>query len=72
MSDVSPDGKSLLIWLGGRWTICDFPACKVRRTVPVPGSRLHWTPDGRHVAYVDFTGQNIWTQSLDGSPRRVH
>jgi serine/threonine protein kinase/Tol biopolymer transport system component/tetratricopeptide (TPR) repeat protein len=35
-------------------------------------SALHWTPDGRAVAYVDNRGgaANIWSQPLDGTPAR--
>ena len=51
--------------------ICDVPACANRRTLNVPGDHLHWTPDGRGVAYIDdATRRNIWVQPLDGGARR--
>jgi hypothetical protein len=73
-SDVSPDGRSIVLALGGKWTICDFPACAARKAIAgIRGSRPRWTPDGRAVAYVDgMTQTNLWVQPIDGSaPRQL-
>jgi len=51
--------------------ICDLPACTNRQTLNVPGDHLHWTPDGRGVAYIDpDSRRNIWVQPLAGGPPR--
>jgi Tol biopolymer transport system component len=72
-SDVSPDGRSIVLALGGKWTVCDFPACTVRKPiVNTSGSRPRWTADGRGIAYIDgLTGTNLWVQLLDGSGPRA-
>ena len=53
--------------------MCDLPACTKHRTLNLPAGHLHWTPDGRGVAYIDgATRQNIWVQPLDGgAPRQL-
>ncbi len=68
-SDVSPDGKSIVITLAGKWVICDFPACATRRAIgPTGGGRQpRWTPDGKAFAYIPPSNDNLWVQPLDGS-----
>jgi hypothetical protein len=69
-SDVSPDGRSILIQKGSDWTICDFPAGTAQKVLgPIAGTRLRWTPDGKGIAYVEgTTATDIWVQPIDGSP----
>jgi Tol biopolymer transport system component len=69
-SGISPDGKSIVLFLGRSWTICDFPACADRRQIPLPGQRVIWTPDGRSLTYLDGPGRNLWMFPLDGGPPR--
>jgi len=76
-SDISPDGRSIAIGSGTNWTICDFPACTVRKTIAVPGLIVRWMPDGRGLSFIDrspITGatstSNLWVQPIDGSARR--
>jgi len=71
-SDVSRDGRSIVLGLGGKWTICDFPACTERRPIAdMHGSHPRWTPDGRGIAYVAAPmGVNLWVQPIDGSAPR--
>jgi hypothetical protein len=73
-SDISPDGRAIVVALGNKWIACDFPACTVRKPITeVRGSRPRWMPDGRAFAYVDgINGTNLWVQPLDGSaPRQL-
>ena len=70
---VSPDGRRLLFASASSWVVCDLPSCTNRRDLRAP--TLHamlptfgWTPDGDGIAYVDHTGANIWSMSLDGGP----
>lgn len=69
-SDVSPDGKSILIAKGRDWAICNFPDCTARKAIgPINGTRLRWTPDGKGIAYVEETKTtDIRVQPIDGSP----
>ena len=32
------------------------------------GTALRWTPDGKELAYVEGSRQNIWAVPLDGGP----
>jgi Tol biopolymer transport system component len=74
----SPGGASLVfrsIDAQGQPVVlmCDLPACTKRRTLSLPAGHLHWTPDGRGVAYINgATRQNIWVQPLaGGQPRQL-
>jgi len=71
-SDVSPDGKSIVVQQGREWIVCDFPACAMRRTLaPVQGGYLRWTPDGRGISFIAGSPEsNLWVQPIDGSPSR--
>ena len=77
--DVSPDGKSLVFGTTDEQNryvpiVCELPSCTNRRSLSaVPLGRLHWTPDGRAIAYISpATPSNIWLQPLDGtSPRQL-
>jgi Tol biopolymer transport system component len=69
-SDVSPDGRSILIQRGRDWTVCDFPDGTLRKVLgPLAGVRPRWRPDGKGVAYADTTkNTDIWVKPIDGSP----
>ena len=69
-TNVSPDGKSLVLLLRGQWTICDYPACKDRRPLTLAGNRPRWTPDGRSLTYIGPDVRNLWVFPLDGSASR--
>jgi Tol biopolymer transport system component len=69
---VSPDGR----WIGyssfddqkrPAITVCDFPSCTSKRTLPIPAAR--WTPDSKGLAYLP-TPVDIWIQPLDGGAAR--
>src|SRR5262249_20974390 len=75
--DISPDGRSLVFGTTDEQTryipiVCDLPACTNRRSLPaVPPGRLHWTPDGRAIAFIASAApSNVWLQPTDGTPRR--
>jgi serine/threonine protein kinase/Tol biopolymer transport system component len=73
-SDVSPDGRSIVLARGRDWTICEFPACTTQKVfAPVNGSRPRWTRDGRAITYVSaLDGSNLWVQPIDGtSPHQL-
>jgi len=67
-SDVSPDGRSIVIFFPPQWILCDFPACANRKPINLDGNRPRWTPDGRGLGYVKDT--NIWLWPLNGGPSR--
>jgi TolB protein len=83
---VSPDGKWLAFWqndgeANSKWRLAVMALANekivnrfdVSPTVHVQwDTLLRWTPDSRGLAYVDTrTGvQNLWVQSLDGSPAK--
>jgi eukaryotic-like serine/threonine-protein kinase len=71
-TDISPDGRSIVIGLAGKWTMCDFPACATRKPIAdIRGSRPRWTPDGKGIVYVAGpAGWDLWVQPIDGSPPR--
>jgi len=71
-SDVSVDGRSILLNWGGSWRLCDYPSCTSPRPASVKGSLPRWTPDGKGLSYMvqDANGTNIWVQPLDGSASR--
>jgi serine/threonine protein kinase/Tol biopolymer transport system component len=73
-SDISPDGRSILVADEGRWAVCELPACATRTPVaPIQGGRSRWVSDGKAFTYVDNRSAMIlWSQPLDGSsPRQV-
>jgi Tol biopolymer transport system component len=73
-SDISPDGRSIIVGLEGKWTLCDLPGCTDRRPIAaIQGGRVRWMPDGRGYTWVDNAlTNNLWLQPLDGStPRRL-
>jgi dipeptidyl aminopeptidase/acylaminoacyl peptidase len=74
---ISPDGRQLVARSRGTrgevvMTVCDFPACNIRREFPSPGAgRVRWTPDGSGIAFVEGgTPRNIFVQPVDGGPPR--
>jgi eukaryotic-like serine/threonine-protein kinase len=73
-SDISPDGRSIIIVDDGKWTVCDLPACTVRKSIaPLAGGRPRWMPDGKAFSYYDGKSNTIlWQQPIDGSaPRQL-
>jgi serine/threonine protein kinase/Tol biopolymer transport system component len=74
-SDISPDGRSVLVDLDNRWMLCELPGCTERKAVAdVHGGKPRWMPDGRAFTYVDGfnPSNNLWLQPLDGSaPRQL-
>jgi Tol biopolymer transport system component len=68
-SDVSPDGKSILVIRDRQWTICDFPACRQFKPITAPGSGIRWMPGGKSLSYVG-QDSNLWEYPLDGSAPR--
>jgi serine/threonine protein kinase/Tol biopolymer transport system component len=75
--DVSPDGSHLFFVSRTEkdepiLVVCDMQTCANRRDLDVPpriatGFRgMHWTRDGREVAYVESSGKNIWAMPVDG------
>jgi serine/threonine protein kinase/Tol biopolymer transport system component len=73
-SDISPDGRSIIVGLEGKWTLCDLPGCTDRRPIAaIQGGRVRWMPDGRGYTWVDNAlTNNLWLQPLDGStPHRL-
>jgi Tol biopolymer transport system component len=71
-SDISPDGRSIIILDNDKLTVCDLPACTARKPIAPPaGRRLRWMPDGKAFSYYDRqTNTMLWQQPLDGSPPR--
>ena len=69
---VSPtDSRSRSSRLTTRTTtlaVCPLKNCSTRRLLPIASrpDALHWTPDGRGVAY--SIRSNIWVRTLDGKP----
>jgi serine/threonine protein kinase/Tol biopolymer transport system component len=78
-AEISPDGRSIAFSSFDAQnrpaiTVCDLDACTARTTFPAPGtSEVHWTPDGKSLAYVDpGTQSDLWAQPIDGSaPRQL-
>jgi Tol biopolymer transport system component len=54
--------------------VCGFPACTDRRILELPKNfrvnSIRFTPDGRAIAYADWSGANIWALPIDGGPPR--
>jgi serine/threonine protein kinase/Tol biopolymer transport system component len=71
-SDISPDGRSIIIFDTGKWTVCDLPTCTARKPIaPLAGGRPRWMADGKAFSYYDGkTNTILWQQPIDGSPRR--
>src|SRR5262249_39091098 len=71
-SDISPDGRSIIIVDNNKWTVCDLPTCTVRKPIAAAaGRRPRWMPDGKAFSYYDAkTETMLWQQPLDGSPPR--
>jgi Tol biopolymer transport system component len=72
-SDISPDGRSILIFDNDKWTVCDLPACTARKPIALAGRRPRWMPDGKAFSYFDVkTNTMLWQQPIDGaSPRQL-
>jgi Tol biopolymer transport system component len=73
-SDISPDGRSIIILDGGKWTLCDLPGCTARKPIaPALGGRPRWMPDGKAFSYYDGKSRTVlWEQPIDGSsPRQL-
>jgi hypothetical protein len=72
-SDISPDGRSILIFDNDKWTVCDLPACTARKPIALAGRRPRWMPDGKALSYFDVkTNTILWQQPIDGSsPRQL-
>lgn len=82
---VSPDGTLVAAWnpdeKTGRVNLVVFPiegGAPVKSfTVPLTAKTwadIHWTPDGRGIAYIDTVGTvgNIWQQPVDGgAPKQL-
>jgi Tol biopolymer transport system component len=69
-SDVSPDGKSIVLVRDRQWNICDFPACRECAPTNISGGLVRWMPDGKALSYVG-QNQNLWLYPLDGSSPRT-
>ncbi|HEU4688530.1 MAG TPA: hypothetical protein VFS23_09225, partial [Vicinamibacterales bacterium] len=75
-AEISPDGRSIAFSGAdpqnrGALVVCDLEACSSRKTLTVPGTEVHWLPDGSGLAYIDArTQSDIWVQPLDGAPPR--
>jgi eukaryotic-like serine/threonine-protein kinase len=69
-SDISPDGRSIIVQSDGHWTVCDLPSCATRKPIAeIAGGRPRWMPDGKAFSYFDAkTNTVLWQQPLDGSP----
>jgi eukaryotic-like serine/threonine-protein kinase len=73
-SDVSPDGRSIIIADDGKWTVCDLPTCTARKPIaPIVSGRPRWMPDGKSFCYYDGQSRTfLWQQPIDGSsPRQL-
>src|SRR5262249_52511924 len=72
-SDISPDGRSILIFDNDKWTVCDLPGCTARKPIAAAGRRPRWMPDGKAFSYYDAkTNTMLWQQPIDGSsPRQL-
>jgi Tol biopolymer transport system component len=82
---VSPDGTLVAAWKPeektGRVNLVVFPieGGEPIKSFTVPSTAktwadIHWTPDGRGIAYIDTIGTvgNIWQQPLEGgAPRQL-
>jgi serine/threonine protein kinase/Tol biopolymer transport system component len=71
-SDISPDGRSIIVQNDDKWAACDLPACTTRKPIaPIVGGRPRWLPEGNAFSYFDGkTNTVLWQQPLDGSPPR--
>jgi Tol biopolymer transport system component len=71
-SNVSPDGRSFAVaWPGDQWwSVCDYPKCTTRTPLPIRGSRVRWTSDGRALSFIDVAETNVWIQPTSGGPPR--
>jgi serine/threonine protein kinase/Tol biopolymer transport system component len=68
---VSPDGRQVVALVEGGAIIMSVDGEPVRR-IPMPLTRLRWTPDGRGLTYADATQTNLWVQPIDGAaPRQL-
>ena len=85
---ISPDGKLVAFWYNdqkgdSRWRLrvaqidngTTVNTFDVAQTVQVQwDSPLRWSPDGRHLVYVDHSGgiDNLWGQPIDGgAPKQL-
>jgi hypothetical protein len=70
---VTPDGKWIATWGKEveKIAIIPFEGGEPIKTLDIFWTRVHWTPDGRALAYVDRRDpSNISSQPLDGGPPR--
>jgi Tol biopolymer transport system component len=78
---ISPDGKWIACWYFPGQSqpdgvaIVPFAGGAPAKFFPLPptaGGNLHWTPDGRTVAFLDRVDDavNVWEQPVVGGKRR--
>jgi Tol biopolymer transport system component/DNA-binding winged helix-turn-helix (wHTH) protein len=77
---ISPDGKLIACGYGNQQSnaeakvaLIPFEGGEPIRVLDLPGSAnsiLRWTPDGRHLSYLNMLdgGSNLWLYALDGGP----
>jgi Tol biopolymer transport system component len=74
---VSPDGKSIAYtYVDPKVTpprglaIMAFDGAPPTKLFDIPAGALHWSPDGRHLLYVNNVGDvwNLWSQPIAGGP----
>jgi serine/threonine protein kinase len=69
---VSPDGRQVVFGSEGFAVVMPVEGGEPLRRIPMPETRLRWTPDGRGLTYADATNENLWVQPIDGAaPRRL-
>jgi Tol biopolymer transport system component len=63
---VSPDGGAVIFFSEGSAVILPVTGGEQARRIPLPASRLRWTPDSRSITYADGTNTNLWVRPIDG------
>ena len=69
---VSPDGRQVVFGSEGFAVIMPVEGGEPLRRIPMPVTRLRFTPDGRGLTYADAAETNLWVQPIDGgAPRQL-
>jgi len=75
MPSMSPDGKSLLATIPegqrNRVVVLPLDGGPARKLFDVERPKVHWSPDGKSVLYVETTDgiRDVWRRNLDGTSK---
>ena len=67
---VSPDGRLVVYGVLDKVLILPVGGGAPVRELPGSLRNVRWTPDGRGLAHLDASGENIWVRPIDGGADR--